>query len=247
MSYRSVPAWFLGLGLIAGSAHADFLEIRVGAGGWNPSFSGDVVSGGDDVDLESDLGLDDESQIRAYVQIEHAIPLVPSARLEYNEMQTEARGRVTTTFDGVNFTGDVDSDFDLSHTDLVFYWELLDNVVSLDIGGRIKYVEGELVIRDRTGSGQVSRTDIEEAIPMLYTNIGFDLPVTGLGVRANLAGISGFGDNRIIDANADVHYDLDHFGFELGWRHMAFKLDDQGDIDADIRVSGPFLGVNVHF
>lgn len=227
-------------------ASADVFEIRAGVWGWNTAYSGDVTST-DVLDLESDLGFDDENQTLIFAQLSHAIPLIPSVRLEYYDLDTNAQGTLNKTFDGVTFSGTVDTSLQLEQKDVLFYWEILDNVVSLDVGFRVKEVSGELVITQTSGGSQTSRTEFDEVLPLGYGSVGFDLPVTGLGGKVDVAGVAGFGDNRFIDAAASLYYDWKFAGVELGWRQQMLKLEDVQDIDADFTIGGPYLGVNAHF
>ncbi|AZZ91211.1 TIGR04219 family outer membrane beta-barrel protein [Hahella sp. KA22] len=227
-------------------AYADTIGLFAGVSGWNADFTGDVQSGSESVDLENDLGLGDDTFIQGYVAFEHFVPGLPNLRLQYTELSQNGQGTLTKTFDGVTFTGDVDTDVDLTHTDLIAYWRLLDNVVSLDLGLQARIFDGEITIKQKGASTNESTTAIDEVVPMLYGAVGVDLPLTGLSVGASLAGLK-YSDNRMLDVAARINYEIEVVGVELGWREMQLELDDVSDVDADVDIGGPYLGVSVHF
>jgi outer membrane protein len=232
---------------VASASSADVLGLKAGASVWNADFSGEVQSGPEPVDLASDLGFSDENYAQAYVSLELPIPLLPSARLQYTALDQEAAGQLNTTFEGVDYNGATTTSLDLTHVDLVVYWELLDNVVSLDLGVQGKIMDGELVLSGQSeGQEVVTTVAIDETLPLLYGAIGADLPLTGLGVYLSVAGIT-YEDNQVTDINAKVFYDMKLIGFEGGWRELRMQLDDLSDVNADVAVGGPYLGVNLHF
>lgn len=67
---------------IAGAcAHADTVGLRLGAYRWQPDFDGDVRADGETVDINRDLGLDDDDSNVFFVAIEHPVPLLPNVML----------------------------------------------------------------------------------------------------------------------------------------------------------------------
>ncbi|WP_020408083.1 TIGR04219 family outer membrane beta-barrel protein [Hahella ganghwensis] len=233
------------LGISSMGVNADTLGIYAGVSVWNAGLSGDVQSGPEVVDVENELGFDDDTFVQAYVAFEHPVPAVPNFRLQYTELSQSANGSLTKTFDGVTFTGDVASDIDLTHTDLIAYWRLLDNVVNLDLGIQARIFDGEVIIRE-SGSGDQSVNEIDEVVPMLYGGVGIDLPLTGLSVGANVAGLK-YDDNQLVDVTARINYEIAVVGVEAGYRRINVELDDVSDISADLTLGGPYVGVTVHF
>lgn len=237
-----------GLMLVAtGLVHADVLGLRAGVTAWGPDFSGTVQSGPEQVDLEQELGFSEDTYAHAYVSFEHPVPLLPALRLQFTELDHVADGTLNKEFDGISFTGTTRSELDLSHADLVLYWQPLDNVVSLDLGLQVKKLDGELKVSGTTGSGtEESFTEIDEFVPMLYGAIGADLPLTGLGFSTSVAGLR-FEDNQLLEVDAKLRYDIRLVGFEIGWRELRLELDDVSDVIADIAIGGPYAGVSLHF
>lgn len=242
MTLKPLALGALVLGLSA-TASADIVGVSAGVYGWNPDFSGRVTSGSTSVDLEDDLKLGNEWATQGYVALEHPIPLLPNVKLQFTELSQDATGRIDTPFDGVN--GAVDVDLDLTHTDLILYYELLDNIVSLDLGLNVKFFDGHLNIHERAGNNS-SRTDIDEILPLLYVAPSVSLPLTGLSLGAEVAGVA-YSGNRLTDITARLRYEVAIFGVEAGWRQINLEIDDVGDLDTDIRFGGPFVSVMVDF
>src|SRR5690606_24255951 len=63
---------------------------------------------------------------------------------------------------------------DLTHTDATFYYELLDNVVSLDAGLTVRYFDGGVQIRSQTNSATL---DLDDPLPLLYLAARVELPL----------------------------------------------------------------------
>jgi outer membrane protein len=147
-------------------------------------------------------------------------------------------------FDGSVFrvSDDVSAEADLTHTDATFYYEVLDNWVSLDLGFSVRLFDGFVEIQSAAES---AREDLDEPIPMLYAKFRFDLPLTGLSVDAEANGI-GYSGNTLIDASLRLAYESGiGLGVEAGYRSMRLELDE--DIEGDIDLSGLFAGINFHF
>ena len=238
-------------GLIAaGTAHADTLfGVYAGAGTWQQEYSGDIASGGEDVDVERDLDLDDENNNVVYLAIEHGTPVLPNLRVNYTEVRTSGFNTLTrtVTFRGEVFTvsEDVSSELDFRQADALLYYELLDNVLSLDLGAGARWVDGDVQVVSATATG---RADFEQVVPLLYGRARIDLPLTGLWVGAEAMGLSYDGD-QYLDASAQVGWESPiGLGAEVGWRAFELDLDGFEDIDdARIDIRGPYAAVNFHF
>ena len=232
--------------LVSHGAKADALGLFMGVGVWAADNTGDIQSGSDPVDVEDELGFDSENLGYAYVALEHFIPLIPNLRLQYTDLGYSGSDSLNTGFNGVDFDGRVDADFDLSKTDLIAYWRILDNILNLDIGAQVTLVNGDINITQQDQPTNDSSTSVDEVLPLAYVSAGVDLPLTGLSATTSIAGYKFDGD-QMLDMYVRVNYEVGVMGAELGWRHLDMELDDLDDIDADLSFSGPYLGVNVHF
>jgi len=228
------------------SAQADALGIRIGANGWQQNFSGHAKSGtaGDRISIDDDLGFDDEYGFQGYISFEHPVPFLPNVLVQRTVIDADSDGDLNgKIFDGVTFLGAVDSTIDLTHTDTTLYYEILDNWVSLDLGLTARFFEKGLKIKDQT---QRASLDIDEAIPMAYAAVKFDLPLTGLYVGADGNGTQ-YDDDTIIDVKAMIGWESSAgLGIEAGYRYFDVQYEDSKE-ETDITTEGPFTGLFFHF
>lgn len=228
------------------TAMADTIGLYVGAGQWDHEATGGFRDSGT-VNIDSGaLNLVDNREGYFYVNIEHPVPLIPNIRLASTDLvHNGANGTVTGTFDGQTFTAtNVTSIIDFSHTDVTLYYELLDNVVSLDLGITARQLDGQIYLTDGTNTGQVT---LDEIVPMVYGKVAFDLPLTGLAIvgEGNFLSV---GDADVTDISVKVTYETDFLlGVEAGVRTFSLVLDNVDTVTSDLEFSGPFVGLYLHF
>ena len=230
------------------SAQADIIGVTAGAYSWNQDWSGDLrgeQTGDDKIDLEDDLGFGDERANSIYVALEHPIPILPNIRLASTEMEISETSTISRAFnyDGQTYTANsqVNSDIDLSHIDATLYYEILDNVVSLDVGLTARMFDGDATISD---SSQTGTAKIDATIPLLFVGARVDLPLTGLYATGEIHGLSIDG-NSIMDTKLGIGYEIGIVALEAGLR--SFDIDVEGDDDEEFNmtVEGAFLGIVV--
>lgn len=238
------------LGLTSGVVQADTLfGVYAGIGQWDQAYSGDVASGFTDIDVEQDLDVTDERNTVAYAALEHGVPVLPNLRFQYADIQGSGRNVLSRTveFQGEVFSASdtVASELEMTQMDAVLYYELLDNVVSLDLGLAARFVDGEVSITSSTDQG---RADFKGVLPMLYGRARVDLPLTGLWIGADAMGV-GYDGDQLTDVSAQVGWESPlGLGAELGWRSFDLEFDDYDDIDsAELTIDGPYAAVNFHF
>ncbi len=223
--------------------------VYAGYGVWQQSVTGDLRSGGIAVDVEDDLGVDDDDNTVAYLALEHPLPGLPNVRFQYarnalSGMETLSR---SIEINGTTFsaTDNVSTDLGLTQADLVLYYELLDSVVSVDLGLVARMIDGDIEI---VSANEFSRADFRGALPLLYGAARVDLPLTGLSASAQLQGLS-YDGNQLLEYSAQLGYESAlGLGGELGWRSFNLEVDDFDDLDrAEIEISGPYLMLNYHF
>ncbi len=239
--------------LCVSSVRADFIGFKIGVNYWEPDISGSFI--GDDpfdtqIDLVDDLGLEDISSSNLVLTLEHPIPLLPNIR--YQNIDLDSMGSNTLSqdirFDGTTFTSGnlVTSAFDLSHDDIVLYYEILDNWVNLDFGLDIKVFDGEVVLFDTVTSAS-SRVIIDETIPLLYLSARFDLPFSGFYIGADFSGAD-ISDNSLEDISILLGYESNSgLGFEGGYKKFSLELNDVTDVNADLEYDGIYLNGYYHF
>jgi outer membrane protein len=222
---------------------ATILGIQAGTGTWKHDPSGVVSTSADGAgvtaDLKNDLNLAEKSEGYTYFSIEHPVPLIPNFKFVNTNLTTSGTGAVNFTFDNVTYSSAVNTKLDLSHTDYILYYEVLDNVVSLDVGLNAKNIEGQIAI------GSTAPTNFSGTIPMLYAAVEVMLPA-GFALAAEISTISS-GNDAITDTTAKVTYTTDfNLGIEAGVRTLSIDVDVD-TVKANIEFSGIFAGVYFKF
>ena len=234
------------LALLSPFAAADtILGVYAGAGQWQGEYSGNA--GDPSIDVKS-LGMDEEDNNYYYIALEHPVPIIPNIKLQKMDITSEQTAIIDQSFviDGTPFVAgtEVASDFDLSHMDIVLYYELLDNWVNLDVGLNIRKFDGHVTAVSEFTAESV---ELDEAIPMIYAKAQFDLPLTGFSVGLEGNAIN-YEDNRLTDYSAKLQYMFDSaldIGLEVGYREMSLEVDE--DVTADIQLKGPYAALLFHF
>jgi outer membrane protein len=241
------------LQLLSANSVADTLAIRAGVNYWKYDISGTARyksnSSSDNIDVNRDLGYNDGSAGVYYMALEHPVPLLPNIRLTYTDIDEHANGRLSKTvvYGNATFLANeaVSSQVKLKQTDITLYYELVDNVVSLDLGLDGKYIDSKARI-----SGDISGTQdasVSGWVPLAYAGIGVDLPLTGLGVSAD-GSFSRYKGSRFYDYSVQVTYTTPwHMGLDAGYRKIKINLDDFDNSFADIEFDGPYAGAYLRF
>jgi len=247
---RSVLALSALLVLGMTSVRADLIGFKIGANYWEPELTGSITGdtvGDTPIDLVGDLGLEDPTSSNLVLTLEHPVPLLPNLRyqsIELDSMGSNIQGGLTFN-DTVFPAGLVNTTFDLSHDDIVLYYELLDNWVSLDFGLDIKIFDGEVSLDD--GGIITESVLIDETIPLLYLSARFDLPFSGFYIGADLIGAS-TSDNSLEDTSIMLGYESDSgLGLEGGFKKFSLEINDVTDINADLEYDGIYLNGYYHF
>lgn len=226
------------------SAAADTLGFEAGVSLWGHGPSGDISYKGDNNDLEDDLGLKDKTELGLWASVEHPVPILPNLRVAYNQVSSKGDGTLTADFGDITATTNVDTDITLDQIDTTLYYEVMDNVVDLDLGLNVKLVNGNVKV---TGGGTKEDQDFVAPIPMLYVSAGVDLPLTGLSVGGQ-GSVIAYGGNRLTDLSANLAYESPlGIGAEVGYRQLRLKVDDVSNVDLDATIGGPYGAIFYHF
>ncbi len=233
------------------SANADILSFSVGAGAWNETPDGNYQKIGDpdEVSVTDNLFWDKESQGYVFATLEHPVPLLPNIKIAHTKIEHDGNGSTPVfTFNGKDFSGKVINDVSIESLDLYAYYEILDNVVSLDLGLDIRNLKIAYNIEAKAGPiTSASESDsVSATFPMLYAMVGAT-PWPGLTISGELSYIA-YSGNSISDFTAKIAYTTDYFvGLELGYRKQSYQLDDISDTDADLSFDGVFAGAYLKF
>ena len=209
------------------SVQADtILGVYVGAYAWQTGISGDVDDGSTKFSIEDDLDFDDETNSVLYAALEHPIPALPNVSLTQTSLE----------FGGADDSGN-DLDLDFTHTDATLYYEVLDNIVSLDFGITARMYSGELA--PEFGDAE----DIDDTIALAFLRVRGDLPFTGLAVGAQV----NTGQDSTTDANVFLEYETSlGLGFAGGFRSLATDIETSEDTTAELEIDGGYISIFYH-
>ena len=212
----------LGVGL-SGLALADLVALKGDISYWAYDGHAETVP-------FSKEKLDNEGAVQFSVALEHPVPIIPNAKIRYVNLDTQTERSAY--------------DVNLDHADFILYYEILDNVVDLDIGAGATTLNGHINRLDQ-------RTNIDETYPIIYGTVGGKLPFTGLSAKAELT-YSNFDDAQLTDALAEIQYNfidnmLVDVGVKVGYRIFTVDLDDYNHNDIKLDFKGPYIGLDAHF
>ena len=253
MKLRTLSLALAGLAM-SNTVFADTAGIKIGAGSWDHEPSGtiryDDGSVGTNADLKNDLNLSDEKEGYAFVIVEHPVPLLPNVMVKQSGLTSNGSGTISSsfTYGGQTYQSSesITSELVLDHTDFTFYWQLLDNVVSLDLGLTAKAVDASATLTQTSGSTKTVTNSFDGIIPLGYVAIGVS-PTDSLEFRLE-GNMLEVGDSSLTDYTAKVMYTTDYMiGIEAGVRSMELELDDLDNVYSNMKFEGPFVGLYLHF
>lgn len=228
------------------AAQADFLGLYAGVGYWHQTFGGHVI---DNVSLAGDLGISKTNGNYLYVAFEHPIPLIPNIKVARTAIDETSTGTVKNsfTYQGQTFNSgqQVDSEINLTSTDLTLYYEIIDTGIDFDLGLTGRFVKGVVAV-DNANHG------VKVGLPMAYARLRVPLPLTHTYVDTNINYVSWSG-NKVADYALAVGWQtrqflFPEFGVELGWRRFSIDVSQSdADVKVDAAVKGVFLNLTGHF
>ncbi len=242
------------LGMLSvSSAHAaTVVGFKVGGDYWDADTSGSFNS---DDGVAQTYNYESKSQGSLWVAFEHPIPLVPNIKIRENRL--EGKGTQNGSdfdFNGVGFRPNNPGDEystsvinDLSNTDFVLYYEILDNdLVALDLGAAYKQMHGSLRVQD---SAKPSEVDLDSGIVMVYASAEVGVP--GLGLYAFADVMLGVDETSVYDYNAGLGWKFDGVALDtavrVGYREFNFDVDDFSSTTQNMSFKGAFAGVELAF
>ena len=228
------------------SALADFVGINIGASEWSNTLPGANNSQSNSIGLVDEFGNEDASDSSLILILENSNSALPNFRYQgFNLDSTESVSvNSNLTMNGQSFTsGDrLPSSYDLNHDDIVFYYDLTDDWIDLDMGIDLKRFNGEVEF-----SGSDNPIEVDETIPLLYLSARFDLPYNGFYIGADYNNLS-LGDSIVEDSTIKLGYESDNgLGFEGGLKSFSLELDDSDNLKNDLEYDGIFLNGYIHF
>lgn len=240
--------------LSASAAHADtILGVYLGGHVWNVEPEGTFKDNGTAL-TDTNFAFNEETRGSFYIALEHPVPFVPNLKVRHNDMGSSGTATGSFTFGNQEFTGDATTDADLTNTDFLLYYEVLDNgLVSFDFGVNVKYIDGtfDVVGTDIAGAALNANESFSGPVPMGYVAAKAGLPLSGLSVFGDISILS-VGDHSLTDFQVGLGYEfIDSLAVDVtaqvGYRQFQLELEDLEDIDSDLDYSGIFAGLEVHF
>jgi len=248
--------------LLAGTLYADMIggEASLGIYSHTPSGSASYTlphtTLASSVDLENDFGWDtaQDAIVKAYFEL--PLLFVPNLKLAYSNFNQSGTDTVSSfSWGNIQGDGEIDTALALQMYDLTAYYELLDNVIDLDAGLTLRYLNGNI---DVTPSANFSfaplppfsatlpseSTKIDTWIPMLYGKVRFTVPSTDVSLQLEANGIS-YQETTFYDYELSARYTFSMgLGLEAGYKSMHIDSEDLADgLNADIDSSGPYAAI----
>lgn len=230
---KVAQAGLLTLGIaLSGLAQADLVALKGDISYW--AYDGHAEMS--NTDPRTKEKLDNDGAVQLSVALEHPVPIIPNAKIRYVNLDTKTKN---------NFAGQPAYSVNLDHADFILYYEILDNVVDLDIGAGATTLNGDI------SNYANQRVDIDETYPIIYATVGGKLPFTGLSAKAEMT-YSNFDDAQLTDALAEIQYNfidnmLVDVGLKAGYRIFTVDLDDYSRNDIKLEFKGPYIGLDAHF
>lgn len=236
---------------LAGLATASTLSISGGGGIWQTTPSGNIKKTTDTtppVDVEQDLFWTKEDQTYFFITLEHPIPILPNARLSQINLSQSGTGQANFVYDGIPFNGTITNNADLTQTDLLLYYEVLDDflMMNLDLGLDIKNLDVKYNISDVNNPAISTSDSYSTTVPLLYGMFGVT-PIDPLYIGAELYYVT-YNGSTITDVLAKISYTFSfHVGIEAGYRAQTIDIDDISNTTGKFDFKGPFAGVYLKF
>lgn len=234
------------------------IGIEAAVGVWSQGISGDIAykplnSVTDTIDLETDMGYDDETKMTGRVRIDMPL-VVPNIYVMYTPMEFEGTGQknVNFKFGDYNFAGSVPytSRVSLDHVDVALFYSIpflelvsLDSL-NIDLGLNLKVADVEARITQPTTS-----LDEDESytlpIPMVFAAVQVR-PIDLIAFEAEARGIA-YSGNHLYNLVGRVKLKpLGPFFVACGYRYDSIKLDEK-DVLLDATVKGIFAEAGLEF
>lgn len=216
----------LALCLISASAYAaTILGFGAEADYYAPSVSGDF----DYKTTRTHFSNDDQSSYQVGLFLEHPLPLIPNVRIDFTPK---------TTFSGSDGIGGVNK-VSFEQTDITPYYEILDNVVDLDLGISLKMFDARI-------DGNIDDR-VNQVIPMGYVGVALTPPLSPLGVEGSVKYI-GYDGDSLSDARIKVLWKaVAGLAVQAGYRYESLKISDRFDTNTNLTFKGPFVGLSYRF
>lgn len=239
------------LGSLVGTSAqaASLIGFKVGADYWQADTTGTFAENGQS---QQDFNYSSSSQGSIWVAMEHGIPLIPNVKIRENRL--DASGSAVADgfeFGGQTYTGAINTNTDLSNTDFILYYELLDNdMVALDLGAAYKRMHGSFRVNDNVTNGRMnSEKELDSGIVMAYADAQVGIP--GLGLYGFADVMIGIDETSVYDYSIGLGWQFDGTALNtkvrVGYRDFNFDVNDFDGVTTNSQFKGYFAGVELVF
>ncbi len=238
------PALLLAVASSSASA-ATVVGFKLGGDFWKADTAGSFAENGQP---QQAFAYDSSSQNSIWVAAEHPLPFIPNVKIRQNSL--DESGRLTNadmSFNGHQFVGDVGVNMDLSNTDFVLYYEILDNdIVELDIGAAYKKMSGSVRVSD---AGHPESKDLDDGIVMGYAAVEAGIP--GIGLYGFVDVMQGVDESSVHDYALGLGWEFDgltaDYRVRAGYREFNFDVSGFSGMGLNMKSDGYFVGIEVDF
>ncbi|MCU8085131.1 TIGR04219 family outer membrane beta-barrel protein [Shewanella sp. SM23] len=235
----------LGFCMASSAQAATVVGFTIGGDYWRADTSGTFADKGQP---QQTFDYSSSAQGSYWIAVEHPLPFVPNIKIRENSLdQKGSMSGADFNFNGHDFKGNVTTYTDLSNTDFVLYYEILDNdIVSLDLGAAYKLMNGSLRVQD---PGHPEEKDVDSGIVMGYASTHVGMPGLGLYGFADL--MQGVNESSVHDYAIGLGWQFDGLAVDtrvrVGYREFLFDVSNFSGVSADTKFKGYFAGVEINF
>ncbi|MBW3516886.1 MAG: TIGR04219 family outer membrane beta-barrel protein [Shewanella sp.] len=235
----------LGFCMASSAQAATVVGFTIGGDYWRADTSGTFADKGQP---QQTFDYSSSAQGSYWIAVEHPLPFVPNIKIRENSLdQKGGMSDADFNFNGHDFNGNVTTYTDLSNTDFVLYYEILDNdIVSLDLGAAYKLMNGSLRVQD---PGHPEEKDVDSGIVMGYASTHVGMPGLGLYGFADL--MQGVNESSVHDYAIGLGWQFDGLAVDtrvrVGYREFLFDVSNFSGVSADTKFKGYFAGVEINF
>lgn len=212
-------------------AQADSIGLKGDINYWS-------YNGSSENQLFENYDLDRDHGFQASIAFEHPVPFLPNLKIKHTSLENTTQ----------KYAGIRPNKIDLSQNDFILYYELLDNVVSADIGFGLKNLSTDIRQYNRI---EYMDLNLSGNLLLGYAAIEAKLPFSGLSTKGEVI-VASDGDSSTRDIQAEIKYNfidnlLVDIGTKIGYRYMNINVVQNKNDLLDLEFRGPYIGLDMHF
>ena len=235
---------------------ADFIGGEINVGYLFHKSTGNIGYKDKTLSFQDDLrfSLNDKKENHLFIKmyLEHPLPLIPNVKIGYDTFQYTGGGQskneisfgTKNLFELNKDKNKTSTEYNLETIDIAFYYELLDNYVTIDIGLMLKEIKLDITVRE-TGTKDIEKGTLNKFYPLLYTKFAFEIPTTNISLKAE-QDILKVKDILLLSLDLSIRYEFKFgLGAELGYKLNKIKLDSKTNSfdKIDLTSKGYYLAI----